>query len=244
MKYPVTNAQFGLFMAAGGYENPAFWGGAESVSWQWRLDKHPDYRGDKPITQPDYWQDTRFGKERRGFPVVGVSWYEAAAYANWLTSLLQNPEPLPPAQQGLVADLQAAGLKTCRLPTHEEWVRLAGGVGNSRYPWDKPDQPEIKAAADVVQRANVSETDIGQTSPAGLFPAGASHPFGLMDLAGNVWEWTEMWYDDNKAARVLCGGSWHFGHYYARVAAHNRHDPDDSDTIIGFRVVSPVVSGS
>lgn len=244
MKYPVTNAQFSLFMAAGGYETPDFWGGPESAGWQWRLGNHPDYRGSGAVTQPEYWQDTRFGKERHGFPVVGVSWYEAAAYTSWLTSLLQSDSPLPVAQQALVADLQAAGIKTTRLPTHDEWVRLAGGAGQNRYPWDKPGQPETNEAESVAARANVNETGIGQTSPVGLFPAGASHPFGLMDLTGNVWEWTETWTDDKKEARVLCGGSWSDLRGGARVAVRFRLKPGNSYNNFGFRVVSPVVSGS
>ena len=48
-----------------------------------------DWRGKGPVMQPEYWQDPRFGKDRRGYPVVGVSWYEAVAYAAWLTEQLR-----------------------------------------------------------------------------------------------------------------------------------------------------------
>jgi len=75
-RYPVTVAQFGLFMAAGGYENPRFWGGEESAGWLWRVRKHNvERRGEGPVTQPEYWQQSRWHVENR--PVVGVSWYEA-----------------------------------------------------------------------------------------------------------------------------------------------------------------------
>ena len=88
-KYPVTNLQFERFIQGGGYENPAFWGGERSIAWRWRVKEHGDYRGEKEVTQPQYWNDPRFGKDRRGYPVVGVSWYEAAAYAEWLKERLK-----------------------------------------------------------------------------------------------------------------------------------------------------------
>ena len=46
MKYPVTNSQFARFMAAGGYEDPQYWGGENSKAWQWRTRDYPSYRGE------------------------------------------------------------------------------------------------------------------------------------------------------------------------------------------------------
>ncbi len=77
-KYPVTNLQFERFVQAGGYDNPKWWGGEESLGWRWRVTEHnADWRGKDPVPQPEYWQTPRFGRDRRGYPVVGVSWYEA-----------------------------------------------------------------------------------------------------------------------------------------------------------------------
>ncbi|MCP4421747.1 MAG: SUMF1/EgtB/PvdO family nonheme iron enzyme, partial [Chloroflexi bacterium] len=88
-KYPITNAQFALFMAADGYEKAKFWDGEESADWKWRMAGKRSF-SDKGTGQPEFWRDTRFGRERRGFPVVGVSWYEAQAYCRWLTHLLER----------------------------------------------------------------------------------------------------------------------------------------------------------
>jgi len=87
-RYPVSNHQFARFVAAGGYENPDYWGGEGSDAWRWRIGK-PRYSWQR-TDAPDRWDDPRFGKSRRGYPVVGVSWYTATAYCTWLTEQLQG----------------------------------------------------------------------------------------------------------------------------------------------------------
>ncbi|MFQ5436193.1 MAG: NACHT domain-containing protein, partial [Anaerolineae bacterium] len=122
MRYPVTNVQFARFIEAGGYEDGACWQAG---------------RGRYDRDRPAYWDHAAFGRERRGYPVVGVSWYQAAAYAAWLTGLLEragNGESLPEAENKLVANLVAAGATEVRLPTESEWVRAAGGESGARYP--------------------------------------------------------------------------------------------------------------
>ena len=77
-----------------------------------------------------------------------------------------------------------------------------------------------------------------------MYPLGARQPFGLMDLAGNVWEWTNSWYDDkDKEYRVLRGGSWYVNQIYARCGLRYGDLPHYSLDLIGFRLVSPVGSG-
>ena len=144
-----------------------------------------------------------------------------------------------PRRKALIADLLANGATEVRLPSEDEWRRIAGGEANDRYPWDQPQQEVTKTKETIAQRANIDESNIGRTSPVGMFPQGSSHPFGLMDLAGNVWEWTNSWYDDNKTGRVLRGGSWLYNQTIARVSGRDWDSPYDSYDSFGFRLVSP-----
>ena len=233
----MTNAQFARFIAAGGYENPKCWGSKRSDAWRWRTTKHPSYRGEDPVTQPEYWDHPRFGKNRRGYPVVGVSWYETMAYCAWLSELLERlraGEELKPAQRSLIAGLPEDAA-VVRLPTEEEWIAAAGGEEEERFPWS----PEWHKS-----RANTDEGGIGGTSPVGMYLSGQS-PSGVWDMGGNVWEWMASWYDEEHQYRALRGGSWHYDQWYARVRVRLRGVPGYSHFPVGFRVVaSPAGSGS
>ena len=212
-KYPVTNVQFDRFIQADGYDNPVYWGGRDSLGWRWRWEEHPSYRGEGPVTQPEYWQNPRFGKDRRGYPVVGVTWYEAAAYAAWLMEHLQTVNRN--LQVWRNGQLEGRKLKTgtiVRLPTEDEWLRLAGGAKagqKERYPWDVLGSGHITDSESdagqqmILARANTAESGLDGTSPVAMYPLGESRPFGLWDVAGNVWEWAESRYD--KAQRAQCG---------------------------------------
>lgn len=244
MKYPVTNVQFNRFVLAGGYNNPAYWEGEDSVAWQWKKSsRRTRSQVDKYTDQPAYWHDARLGKERHGYPVVGVSWYEAIAYAAWLTDLLHNARQqanLEPQDRELIADLLETDVTEIHLPSETEWVRMAGGEGGRRYPWDMPGHA-VTAPEQVLLYANVDEANIKQTTPVYMYPQGVSHPFGLMDMSGNAWEWTNSWYNEaTRQRRILGGGSWDLSHWYARVSARFNYDPEDSYSYVGFRVVSTI----
>ena len=244
MRYHITNVQFERFIAAGGYKDEINgWWSDEGLAW--RMENHPDYRGEHPVTQPEYWNDITFGKERRGFPVVGVSYYEAEAFANWLTWLLAQVragEDVAAENKALVADLlDQKGCSLVRLPTRAEWVIMAGGLANkNRYPWDPPRGPATQTTEEVILRANTTESNINRTSPVAMYPQGRSQPFGLFDLAGNVWEWTDTPHERYPEVRLLCGGSWINNHSGARVANHIRSYRSDSFNYLGFRLVSPI----
>lgn len=196
-KYLVTNAQFAKFIAADGYRDPVYWGGIHSDGWQWRQQRE--------WLAPRYWQTARFGRGRRGYPVVTISWYEAKAYASWVNTLLQA-DTLPDEHLALIAGLREQNITQVRLPTETEWVRYAGGA-TRQYPWDKADPPRNEATIPIQQRANVAASNLEGPSPVAMYPLGASYPFGLMDLAGNVAEWTAT---SAEPFYVLRGGAWYY----------------------------------
>jgi formylglycine-generating enzyme required for sulfatase activity/membrane protein implicated in regulation of membrane protease activity len=220
-KYPVTNAQYARFVAAKGYDNQQWW---SAEGWSWRTgaydSKAPDYfknwlaqRPAEKRDRPFWWHDVERGNPM--CPVVGVSWFEAQAYCNWLTGELRRTGRLG-------AD------RIVRLPDEAEWERAARGAqaDEREYPWGD----EFDFA-----KANVAE-EIGKgigSSNVATFPQGTS-PDGLWDCSGNVWEWTRTVDGDS---RVLRGGSWGDIQRYARCACRFRSIPDYWDDDVGFRVV-------
>lgn len=207
-KYPVTNLQFQAFVHDGGYSEQ--WHHCWSKAG-WRM----EHGRDAP---------KRYGGayDLPNHPVVGVNWYEAQAFCNWLSAKLGQP---------------------VRLPTEAEWEKAARGTDGRRYPW---------AGELTAEHANWAETGIGTTSAVGIFPRGAS-PYGVLDMAGNVWEWTSSLYQDysydpnddgheNPEAtsyRVLRGGSFDSRGNFVRCAV--RYWVDDKFWLddFGFRVSSP-----
>jgi len=168
-KYPLTNAQYGLFIDAGGYSEVCrhHW---TVAGWQERLNP---WDQDEAWTEPRYWKDRTFNIDN--LPMVGVSWYEAVAYCNWLTKQLHDVEELDDKHM-------------IRLPTEAEWEKAARGTDGRIYPWGN-DEP-------TPAHANYKKTGAGVSSAVGCLPQGAS-PYGCLDMAGNVWEWCVTKHDDD-----------------------------------------------
>jgi hypothetical protein len=70
----------------------------------------------------------------------------------------------------------------------------------------------------------------------GSFLAGAS-PYGVLDMAGNVWEWVAEWYDESRGTKVLRGGSWDYAQSYARLDSRRWNYPIKRYSDLGFRCV-------
>ena len=203
----VTNAQFRPFVEGDGYTNAAYW---TPDGWTWRQAQKRQ--------QPGYWTEAKWNGA--DYPVVGVAWYEAAAYAAWLSAQTNQ---------------------TFRLPTEAEWEKAARGTDGRVYPWG--DTWELG-------RCNSEEAKVGKTTPVGKYPTGAS-PYGLLDMAGNVWEWTYSEYrsypylpnDGREAIHnmaqkhfTLRGGSWSARPFFLRTSNRNLDTPSTDRNNAGFRI--------
>ncbi len=236
-KYPITNAQYERFVSdIGFYTNKLLWSGFPSYNedcieidqwgnegWNWRQSKR------KSMLDSDRWDDHGPNGAKRYHPVV-VNWYEANAYSKWL---IQNWENL---QENIAnPDLKP---KQIRLPLELEWVAAAGGENPmGRYPWDRAGRT-TKEDKEIARRANVNG-NIGHTTPVNIYLRGASDPYGVMDMAGNVWEWQANFYDKKHVGLALRGGAWNYYPYGARVSHRYTYLPDDKGVDnVGFRVVA------
>jgi formylglycine-generating enzyme required for sulfatase activity len=181
-RYPVTQAQYQLFVNDGGYANPDFW--EEAIADKlWKTGKFDNRKDAKhyggPFDLPNH-------------PVVGIIWYEACAFARWLTHTCQT--------KGMISSKIAF-----RLPTEAQWEKASRGVEQPESPCivsiseidSSPPKIKLKAGRKRIypwgdtfdqERLNSYETGIRSTSGVGCFYTGQSI-YGCEEMSGNVREW-------------------------------------------------------
>jgi formylglycine-generating enzyme required for sulfatase activity len=165
-----------------------------------------------PVTNKEY----KNFVDATDYPVPNyqVSWCDTTGY-NWDTESRMYPEGKGNHPVVLVtwADAMAyAAWAGKRLPTEAEWERAARGLDGRRYPWGNDFE---------INFCNCKEVGIGATSPVGNFSPQGDSPEGVVDLVGNIWEWTNTLFrdypydpDDGRESReaagfrVLRGASW------------------------------------
>ena len=197
-KYEITNAQYRAFIEATGRPTPRGHNGEET------------------------WKDENFNADEQ--PVVGVTWFDAQAFAEWIGA---------------------------SLPTEAQWERAARGTERRIYPWGNA-PPKARHHANFARRFN-RPTPIGQfpngISSNGIYDlAGNVWEWCLDEYNVTFYELSEkeakknplyLRFRDVLRARVIRGGAWDLGSAFLRSGLRFKFYPLDSTHTIGFRVVRP-----
>ena len=239
-RHEVTVGQFRRFLQASGHVPESVADGSGGYGYNPRYDPATTRRGDAfEGRDPRYsWQDPGFAQGDE-HPVVNVTWHDAQALAAWLSRVER---------------------RRYRLPTEAEW-EYACRAGTRSHFHSGDDPASLAAVANVFDADSAanwpawrafalpSADGFAFTAPVGSF---APNAFGLHDMHGNVWEWTDDWHDDRYYARsplddptgpadgtvkVRRGGSWHTWPLYARCGYRNWNAPDTRYTLVGIRLV-------
>lgn len=236
----VTVGQFRRFLKESGYQPESIADGTGGYGYNPAYDPELSTRGDQFEGR-----DTRYSWSNPGFeqgeqhPVVNVTRNDALAMAQWLSK-----------QEGRVY----------RLPTEAEWEYAARAGTQTRY--HSGDEPaslytvanvfDAKAQAywpKFAEHALKTDDGFAFTAPVASF---APNAFGLYDMHGNAWEWTQDFYGENYYAHspvddpqgpaegnvyVRRGGSWHTWAFYARASYRNWNTPQTRYTLVGMRLL-------
>ncbi|MBN1933110.1 MAG: SUMF1/EgtB/PvdO family nonheme iron enzyme [Anaerolineae bacterium] len=171
---------------------------------------------------PAHWQAGWIPPGKENHPVVNVSYLDAQDYCRWLSKHVD-----------------------CEidLPTEFEWEKAAGGTAAQprHYPWGNIWNAEY---------CNSAESGIRDTTSVDRYEKYNRSPYDVIDMVGNVWEWTSSLYRPYPHANhyslaysivyVVRGGSWQNGREDARVSVRGRYKPEICRPYLGFRVVARI----
>lgn len=221
-KYEVTNAQYGAFLnAKAATDNYGLYNTNMSSSGITRSGSSGSFT----------YSVTEALANR---PVVHVSWYDAARFANWLANGQGSGDTetgsytLSGATSG---NFTANAGAQVYIPTENEWYKAAYYNGaNSTYSLYPNGQNTITTADANYNRSVGSSTDVGTYSSDPSF-------YGTFDQGGNVWEWNDAVIG---SARGLRGSAWYFdgASYLASTYRYSNASPSDEVDLIGFRLAS------
>jgi toxoflavin biosynthesis protein ToxD len=193
----------------------------------------PYFLSKNPVTNQDYfqfvwnsgyraprgWKGLHCPEGMEDHPVVGVNRMDVFAYIKWLNQQTRHK---------------------FRLPTEAEWEYAARGTDGRIYPWGNDFDP---------WRCNTIESGKHGTSPIGTYSPSGDSPLGVMDMIGNVWEWTSSAqlpypYDpkdgrenpDSNQKIVVRGGSWYYSRKLARCACREGILSTYVSPALGFRL--------
>ncbi len=206
----------------------------------------------KAFVQDSHWsiRDRTVVRDTANHPIDQITWHDAIAYCSWLTAKLGDWTNVPHAVRDWLESTIRSGWRVT-LPSEAEWEKAARGSDGREYPWGRAFDPDC---------ANTIEAGIGMKSAVGAFPGGTS-PHGIVDMSGNVWEWTRSVWSTNDsgapsfgypyrlddpsrenlsasdlAPRTLRGGSANLSFVFARSALRYWELPTVGQKGFGFRV--------
>jgi len=199
------------------------------------------YSYNEPMHNDYFWHDAY-----SDYPVVGVSWEQAKAFAHWRTMYKNQYQRSKKKKNQRVASF--------RLPSEAEWEYAArGGLESATYPWGGPYTFDSKGCF----LANFKPNRGDYASDNALYTVEAKsywpNDYGLYNMSGNVSEWTESSYDkgsynfdsglnpnisdSTNLRKVIRGGSWKDVAYFLRVSTRDYEYKDEKRSYLGFRTV-------
>ena len=195
-----------------------------------------------------YTVPTRDGHSMEGHPVVGVSWYGAVAYCNWLSEA-RGLEPCYDLSDWTLVDADAGGY---RLPTEAEWECAAAWDNGTFWRYGNSSDTLSQGAVNYFSANPLELTAEPYTSPVGYY-SGQTSPAGCYDMSGNAYEWVHDWYAEDYyttcsdgvidplgpasgTLRMMRGGSWRIFSSGCRTTLRQDRSALHAYNYVGFRV--------